>query len=222
MDRPTLIVLDVNETLSDLSGLDGAFAAAGLEPGEREAWFAGVLRDGFALSAVGQNPGFAEVASEALRLRLVARGAADPEAGAAEVMEAFTRLDVHADVAPGLRALHAAGTRLVTLSNGSASVADALLERAGLADVVEQTLSVADGPGWKPLAGAYTRALDVCGVAAGEAMLVAVHPWDLDGAARAGLRTGWVRRGAAGWPAYALAPEVEADDLVGLADLLGA
>ena len=78
MPPPTVIVFDVNETLSDMSPLADAFAGVGLEPHEVEAWFAGGLRDGFALTTVGVNPGFADVASEALRLRLAAVAQAAP------------------------------------------------------------------------------------------------------------------------------------------------
>jgi len=66
------------------------------------------------------------------------------------------------------------------------SVAEGLLERAGITDEFERLMSVADGPAWKPAAGSYRRALEVCGVRADQAMLVAVHPWDIGG-----RRTSW-------------------------------
>ena len=55
-------------------------------------------------------------------------------------------------------------------------------------------------------------------------MLVAVHPWDIDGAARAGLRTGWVdRSGRDAYPTHLRAPELRAPSLAELAgDLLTA
>jgi len=216
--RPSLILFDVNETLSDMRPLALSFEDVGLAAHESEAWFAGLLRDAFALTSVGENPDFAELAAEALRLRLRTR-VPDQEVLAAvdSVMQTFGRLEVHPDVVGGIRALRSAGLRLVTLSNGSTSVADGLLSRAGLLDDFEQLLSVADAPAWKPVAAAYTTALNTCGVAADEAMLVASHPWDIDGAARAGLRTGWLRRGAAGYPSYFRQPEIEAADLEELA-----
>lgn len=215
---PTLIIFDVNETLSDMSPLDERFEEVGLPPHEREAWFAGLLRDGFALTSVGENPDFAVLASEALRLRLRGRCPDDDlDRRVDTVMAAFGQLGVHPDVVDGIRSLRAAGIRLVTLSNGSTSVAEGLLQRAGVGDEFEALMSVADGPSWKPAAGSYRRALEVCGVPADETMLVAVHPWDIDGAARAGLRTGWLRRQATGYPSYFRAPEVEAADLRELA-----
>lgn len=220
--RPSLVVLDVNETLSDPSPLPRAFESVGLSAHEAETWFAGVLRDGFALTSVGVNPAFAELASEGLRGRLEAAGAAagDVEAAVSSVMGTFGSLSVHPDVADGIRALQRAGVRMVTLSNGSTAVAAGLLDRAGLADAVDRLLSVEDAEAWKPRPSAYAHALDVCGVAADEAMLVAVHPWDIDGAARAGLRTAWLNRRGGRYPAYFTAPEVEATDLRELARVL--
>lgn len=215
---PSLIVFDVNETLSDMRPLALSFEDVGLAAHETEAWFAGLLRDGFALTSVGENPDFAELAVEALRLRLRTRVPDQKVRAAVEsVMQTFGRLEVHPDVVDGIRTLRSAGLRLVTLSNGSTSVAEGLLTRAGLLDDFERLLSVADGSTWKPAAAAYTTALDTCGVAADEAMLVASHPWDIDGAARAGLRTGWLRRSAAGYPSYFRQPEIEAGDLKELA-----
>ncbi len=223
---PRVVVLDVNETLSDLSPLDDAFTEVGLAAHERQTWFAGVLRDGFGLGLAGTSATFADVAAGALRVRLLEHGT-DPDAveqAVETVMGRFTQLSVHRDVAPGIRALRAAGLRVVTLSNGSAGIAEGLLERAGLRDHVDLVLSVEDAPAWKPAASAYAHALEECGVEAHEAMLVAVHPWDVDGAARAGLRTGWIdRSGRGAYPAYLLAPELSAPSLAELAgDLLTA
>ncbi len=52
-------------------------------------------------------------------------------------------------------------------------------------------------------------------------MLVAVHPWDTDGAARAGLGSVWVDRGDATYPGYFRPPDLTADSLTDLAHKLG-
>jgi 2-haloacid dehalogenase len=51
-------------------------------------------------------------------------------------------------------------------------------------------------------------------------MLVAVHPWDIHGAARAGLRTAWLNRGGARYPDHFAAPDLSPTSLVALADEL--
>lgn len=222
MTPPQLLIFDVNETLSDLSPMGQRFTDLGV-PGElAKAWFASTLRDGFALSVVGENPEFAALARDAARTVLAPRSLTlEFDAAVDHVMAGFTGLRPHPDVADGLAALAELGIRMVTLSNGATSVAEKLLTDAGLRDRFERLLSVADAPAWKPSPDAYRYALDTCGVEAPDAMLVAVHPWDLDGAARAGLRTAWIDRGGAPYPQSFTAPEIRATDLVDLARQLG-
>jgi 2-haloacid dehalogenase len=112
------------------------------------------------------------------------------------------------------------GIRLVTLSNGSAGVADTLLQGAGVRDRFERLLTVEDAGAWKPAPRAYTYALDACGVEPEDAMLVAVHPWDVDGAHRAGLATAWIDRTGARYPSYFAVPDLTATSLTELADAL--
>ncbi len=218
---PTLVVFDVNETLSDMSPMASRFDEVGL-PGHLAAtWFAGLLRDGFALTITRANPSFAELAEDALR-GLLQGVASDADAATEHVMSGFARLPLHADVADGIRALQALGPRLVTLSNGSTAVAEGLLERNGLGDAFDTLMSVQDAPSWKPAAPAYHYALETCRVAAADAMLVAVHPWDIHGAHAAGLRTAWINRTGSRYPRTMHRAEIEATSLTELAQILGA
>jgi 2-haloacid dehalogenase len=218
---PQLVVFDVNETLSDLGPIASRFADVGAPGLLAKAWFAGVLRDGFALTAVGESPAFAELARGSARTLLSLEPLdRDLDEAVDYILEGFSALEVHPDVALGIPELRALGLRLVTLSNGAVSVARRLLEGAGLAGHFERLLSVEDAGAWKPAPAAYQHALDACGVAAAEAMLVAVHPWDIDGAARAGLRTAWVDRSGAPYPRQFREPELRVASPVELAERL--
>lgn len=217
-DRPSVVVFDVNETLSDMRPMAQRFVDLGLPPQLAAIWFAGVLRDGFALAAVGSSAPFAAVADGTLRTLFVGQPP-DREVDAAveHVIQGFTALQVHADVSPGVRALTEAGLRLVTLSNGSAGVADTLLSSAGLRGSFERLLTVEDAGSWKPVRAAYEYAAQQCQVELGDMVLVAVHPWDIDGAARAGLQTAWVDRAGAPYPGHFTPPTFAVsgiDDLV--------
>jgi 2-haloacid dehalogenase len=185
-------------------------------------WFAGLLRDGFALTSVDSSDSFAHIAAESLRVGLhglpLNRGAAD---AVTYIMDGFAGLPVYADVPDGIGALSGLGIRLVTLSNGSASVAEALFDRAGIREHFERLLTVEDAGRWKPAPEAYAYALQECGVDPEDAMLVAVHPWDIDGASRAGLATAWVSRTGGPYPEYFSAPDIAAVSLTDLADQLG-
>jgi 2-haloacid dehalogenase len=205
--RPSVVVFDVNETLSDMSPMAERFMDLGLPPQLARTWFAGVLRDGFALAAAGSSAPFAELAEGGLRTTFAGQELDRPLDEAVDhVLQGIPALQVHPDVPAGIRALAAAGLRLVTLSNGSAGVADILLSSAALRDLFERLLTVEDAGAWKPVRAAYEHAAQQCQVEPADLLLVAVHPWDVDGAARAGLQTAWVERRDAPYPTYFTSP----------------
>lgn len=214
-----MVVFDVNETLSDMSPLGEAFAAAGAPAHLARTWFAGILRDGFAITAAGGNAAFAEIAQDSLVRLLAESGDAVDDAAAGPIISAMRQLDVHPDVVPGVEALRGVA-ELVTLSNGSASVAEGLLERSGLREHFSDLLSVDDAPAWKPARSAYAYAAAETGHPAERMLLVAVHPWDIHGAHEAGLRTAWINRTGAQYPGYFSPPDLQAADLTALAEQL--
>ena len=220
-DAPSVIVFDVNETLSDLSPLAARFVAVGQPASACSLWFASVLRDAFALSVAGERPTFAEVARETMLHQFSRTELHRPlEESVDHVLAGLQELPVHADVVSGVAHLHDAGFRLVTLSNGSASIAERLLTDAGVRDRFEHVLSVEEAGAWKPDARSYAWAAEQCGVEVADMALVAVHPWDVDGAARAGLRTAWVDRSEAHYPATFTAPTWTVPGIDALADAL--
>ena len=215
--QPQVVVFDVNETLSDMAPLDGRFEQVGAPAHLRATWFASVLRDGFGLAAAGTSRPFAEVATGVLAPLLAQVGVADVDAAVEHVMTGFTQLDVHDDVPEGVRALRRAGLVLVTLTNGARANSDALLTRAGVREEFDRLLSVEDAGVWKPARAAYEHAVRETGRPAGELLLVAVHPWDIDGAARAGLRTAWIDRSGGRYPSHLHPPELTATSIPDLA-----
>jgi 2-haloacid dehalogenase len=199
---PSVVVFDVNETLSDLSPLGARFVEVGASASAAPLWFASVLRDGLALTVVGENPPFAGVARELLLVQLCAANLnRSVEEAAQHVMEGFAKLELHADIASGLDRLQEAGRRLVTLSNSAVSVAERLLTHCNVRDRFERLLSVEDAGAWKPSAAAYRYAATACDADPADMVLVAVHPWDVDGALRAGMQAAWVNRSGSPYPA---------------------
>ncbi|HET9075566.1 MAG TPA: haloacid dehalogenase type II [Acidimicrobiales bacterium] len=218
---PSVVVFDVNETLSDLAPMADRFEAVGAPGSLAATWFSEVLRDGFALTATGGIERFAVLGEQVLRSVLHGRPLrVDTGSAVTQIMSGFTELDVHPDVPAGVRGLRDAGLRLVTLSNGAASVARALLDRAGLGDQFEQLLSVEDAGVWKPAPDAYRYAAARCGAPLTELVLAAVHPWDIHGASRAGLATAWINRTGAPYPSYFDRPTWEVAGVDGLAGAL--
>ena len=97
---PTVAVFDVNETLSDLSGLVPRLEEVGAGPETLPAWFAATLRDGFAITAAGGLADFASIGVPMLASMLnegSLRGSALESAE--HVVGAMADLDLHPDVA---------------------------------------------------------------------------------------------------------------------------
>jgi 2-haloacid dehalogenase len=217
---PEVAILDVNETLSDLAPLARRFEDVNAPGHLLGTWFASTLRDGIALAASGEYADFREVALAALRTLLArVEGVDRPVREAAEhILAGIGMLAVHPDVEPGLRRLREAGVRAATLTNGSAATTAGLLERAGISALVERNIDVAEVRRWKPAPEPYEHACRTLGVAPGEAVLVAVHPWDVHGAKCAGLRAAWLDRHGEPYPDVFTAPDVTAGDLPAVAD----
>lgn len=197
------------------------FAEVGVPEELAGTWFAGLLRDGFGLAAAGVNVGFPVIAEAALRSTIAGQRLNRSTDDAVDyLLGCLQTLSVHPDVPDAVGRLVESGHRLVTLTNGSVATADSLLQRAGVRERFELLLSVEYAPLWKPAPDAYSYAARRCGVDAAQLLLVAVHPWDIDGAARAGLQTAWINRSGAPYPGYASQPTYSADSLAALADQL--
>lgn len=209
--RPATVAFDVVETLLSLAPVEEALRPLGVP---LPLFFTRFLRDGFALAAAGDHQPFPAVAASALRV--LAPGDSDDERRA--VLDAFTRLSAHPDAAPAMERLSAAGVQTVTLTNGGADATSRLLAGAGLDAHVQRVISVDDVGRWKPAPEPYLHAATVLGRRPGEIALVAAHDWDVHGAKRAGLVTGWCSRSRRPFPEVFAAPDVTGPDLVAVVD----
>lgn len=138
------------------------------------------------------------------------------------LVDAWHRLDPWPDVRPGLEALR---SRCVTaaLSNGHVRL---LVDLARHGDLrFDCLLSAELARAYKPSPQVYRSAAQLLGVQPAELMMVAAHPWDLEGARTAGLRTAFVDRPLEYGPGSAARSDPAADesvaDLLELAERLG-
>ncbi len=207
---PKVVLFDAVETMFSLRPVAAALEPLGLHV---EAVFTRLLRDGFALAAAGTYEPFRRVAGSAVT---ALAPQASPEQHDA-VLAAFEQLPAHPDVEPALSLLSEAGITVCALTNGSSDATVALLEANGLQDKVERVLSVEEVQRWKPAPAPYRHALDQLGADARDVALVAVHSWDVHGARRAGLTTGWCSRLEGAYPSIFDPPDVSGPDLVAVA-----
>ena len=123
------------------------------------------------------------------------------------------RIQFYDDALPALDAL---GARfpLASLTNGNAD-----LQRIGIAARFAVRVAARDMGMAKPERAIFEHTARALGVAMAEVLHVGDDPWlDVDGAARAGMRTCWVNRDGAAWPAELPAPDLEVASLQALVD----
>jgi len=113
-----------------------------------------------------------------------------------QLMDAYLKLASFPDVKPGLEALQTQGVRLVILSNGAPTMLAAAAKHAGILPFLEEILSADDVQVFKPDPRVYRLVCDRLQVPAAAVGFVSSNPWDVSGAASAGLTAFWIRRGA--------------------------
>lgn len=214
--RPLVVAFDAVETLFSLDPVRSALEELGAGPRGLDLFFARLLRDGFALAAAGDYRPFREVATGALRFALPEPS----DEAVARVLGAFEELPAHPDAAPALARLAAAGLRVIVLTNGGEAETKVLLQRTGLDTHVEVVVGAEGAGRWKPAPGAYRHTAEVVRTDPSRLALVAVHSWDVHGARRAGLMTGWASRLEGRLPEVFDPPHVCGRDLVEVADAL--
>ncbi|WP_174279211.1 haloacid dehalogenase type II [Sphingomonas bacterium] len=190
--RPKAVAFDVIGTLFPLEPLRASIVALGLPPAGLEGWFAAGCRDAFAMAAVGDFAPFATVLDAALELVLAEQGLTASTHERRAVVKQLDALDAREHAREAMALLAEAGIALVALSNGAKSSTSKLLKRAALGNLVAEIVSVDDVKLAKPRAEVYRHAAERLGVRPEEMALVAAHPWDINGAAAAGLATAYL------------------------------
>jgi 2-haloacid dehalogenase len=144
-----------------------------------------------------------------------------PDADRDELVRAWYRLAPWPDAVPGLTALRERHI-LTPLSNGGMGLLTRLARAAGLP--FDCILSAELAGTYKPDPRVYQLVPGYFDVPPDRVLMVACHPGDLDGAARAGLRTAYIPRPLEWGPDVAAPPpppgtDIIADDLIALATL---
>lgn len=211
-----VIGFDVFGTLVDPAGVADAVRphAGDATPALVAEWRRSQIEYAFRRAAMQRYAPFDQVTAEALVRAAEITGVALPEDTRPGLVAAWTALPAFPESAAAIDALRAAGHRCVAFSNGTPAGLEALLQYNGLAQHLDDVLSVETVGSYKPDPAVYRFLLDRGGAGADQTWLVSGNPWDVIGARAAGLRAAWIRRD----PNTAFDPWGERPDLV-VADL---
>lgn len=189
-------VFDAYGTLFDVhSAVRRHIEVLGHERGGRlsELWRQKQLEYSWVRTLLGRYRDFEAITADALDF---AMASVAPECAALKpaLMEAYHRLDAYPEVPAVLGTLKARGARTAILSNGTPVMLAAAIEAAGIASLVDVTLSVDSVPTYKTDPRVYQLAVDALAVGAKEISFQSSNRWDIAGAAAFGLRSVWINR----------------------------
>jgi len=208
MHKPTIIFLDVNETLLDLEPARMAVSEA--LDGRRDLsvlWFSTLLHHSTVMALARRYEDFGKLGVLALEQLAAANGIGLDHSAAVRAVGSMLELPAHEDVPPALAAMRESGLRPVALTNSGQDAAETQLANAGLREQLEAVLSVESVGTYKPDPRVYAWAAETFGVDVDTAMLVAAHGWDVAGALWAGMRSVLIQR--PGKRSFPLGPKPE-------------
>src|SRR5215475_154947 len=141
----------------------------------------------------GRHADFWQVTGDALDFALETLGLDNPPLRA-RLMDLYLSLDVFPEVPAMLQRLKGAGLKTAILSNGSPQMLDAVVKKAGIAELLDAVLSVELVGVYKPHPKVYQLAVDRLAIPAGAISFQSSNAWDAYPASAFGMRVVWCNR----------------------------
>ncbi|HEA20861.1 hypothetical protein LCGC14_1428960 [marine sediment metagenome] len=194
LNKPKLIVFDVNETLLNLEPLKLKVNHALYNDFAFDLWFSKLLHYSLVETITEQYADFSSIAAATFRM-VAQRFEIDiPDTEISAILSNIKNLPPHTDVVEALTLLKKTGHTMVALTNGNQDVADEQLENAGIKGFMKKVFSVEIVNRYKPHSETYNYVLKAMKTSPKDTLLVAAHGWDIVGAQRAGMKTAFVAR----------------------------
>lgn len=142
----------------------------------------------------GAHADFWDVTRDGLDWAMEAAGLDGDAALRQRLLDLYWELQAYPEVPAMLKALKDAGINTAILSNGSPAMLDGAVRSAGLADVLDDVLSVESVGVFKPDSRVYDLVGERFGCAKDSVLFVSSNGWDAAGASGYGFVTAWVNR----------------------------
>ncbi len=218
-----VLAFDVYGTLIDTQGvtleLERRLSDASKAVDFAKRWRDKQLEYSFRHGLMGAYVPFAECTREALAFTDRALQTGLSENDRDHLMAVYAELPAFDDVVPALDQLHDAGVRCVAFSNGTEDAVVQLLARAGIKDRIDDVVSVDDIKRFKPDPAVYAYLRSRLETRPEQTWLVSSNPFDVIGAAHAGLHSAWIRRSSdAPFDPWGVEPDMTVSDLEALAE----
>ncbi len=136
-----------------------------------------------------------------------------------DLLKAYETLDAYPEVPDVLRSLKAGGAQTAILSNGAPSMLRSAVDSAGIADLLDDVLSVDELRVFKTDERTYDMVTTAFRVFPEAVSFQSSNRWDVAGATKFGFRTVWINRTAQPDEYADLSPAAVLPSLEGLAQV---
>lgn len=220
--RAKALAFDFYGTLADLGSVNAAcrHAVADADAFGAE-WRRKQLEYTFLMSLMGRYRDFLQVSERALDFTLARFGLSLEASERRRLMQAWSEPATYPEVSGALAALGAKYT-LAVLSNGSPRMLETGLKHAGLRSRFKFVLSADAAKIYKPSPRVYQLAVARMRLAKSQILFVSSNGWDVAGAKSFGFKVCHLKRWDAPAEQLGFKADLEAGDLAGLAEALGA
>lgn len=213
-------VFDAYGTLFDVHSAAGRFRAEIGPEADRlsQVWRTKQLEYTWVQAAAGRHGTFRAATEQGLDFAIATIGGIAP--GLREkLLGAYDALSAYPEVKAMLTDLKARGAVCAVLSNGDPDMLASAVSSAGLGEVLDDVISVADAGLFKPAMSVYALCTQRYGVAPADISFQSSNRWDIAGAHMFGFRTVWINRTGQPdeYPAYP--PDFVRPDLTGLGNV---
>ena len=218
--RVQALLFDAYGTLFDVHSVVDAGRAITEDPQALSAlWRAKQLEYTWLQTLMGRYEDFWAITEAALSYACRRLGLAPGAAERARLMEAYLALEPFPEVRPVLERLQ--GLPCAILSNGAPRMLEAAVAHAGLGSHFKAVISVDAVRLYKPAPQVYALGRARLGAPKEVIGFVSSNCWDVVGAKAYGFPVVWVNRGRMPLDELGVRPDLEVDDLEGLAQALG-
>ncbi len=225
----TTCIFDAYGTLFDVAA---AARQAAAEPGSAAIaeswprlaadWRQKQLQYSWLRAITNAHTDFWEVTQNGLDWALDAQGLGDDAALRQRLLDLYWELQAYPEVPAMLRTLKDSGQTTAILSNGSPDMLTGAVQSAGLADVLDDVLSVQSVGIFKPDRRVYDLVGARFGCTPDQVLFVSSNGWDAAAAAGYGFRTAWVNRANEPTDRLPWTPDIILSDLTTIPEIAAA
>jgi 2-haloacid dehalogenase len=185
-----------------------------------ELWRQKQLEYTFRLTAMEQYQPFDKVTRKALEYALATFEHELSEEQLRVILAEYDHLEAFPDVQPGLDQLRDAGWLMVVLSNGTPRMLSGAVHSAAIGPYFHDLISVDEVQTYKPAPRVYQYAAVRLNQPIEKVRLISSNPFDIMGAAAAGMQVAWINRPGGVFDTLGTTPPLTARTLTELVDRL--